>query len=60
MTMEAYLKSMTKTIDYLEVIEIKIPEDLIVLFMLHSLPKEYHYFTCAQTGKDFLSSIDEF
>jgi hypothetical protein len=52
MTMELYLKVMKETIDQLEVMQINIPEDLIVLLMLHSMPKEYQYFTRTQTSKE--------
>jgi hypothetical protein len=52
MTMELYLKVMKETIDQLEVMQINIPEDLIVLLMLHSMPKEYQYITRTQTSKE--------
>jgi hypothetical protein len=41
MTMENYLKNMKEIIDQLEMINVTIPEDLIMLLMLHSLAKEY-------------------
>jgi hypothetical protein len=59
MTMKAYLKFMKETIDQLEVMQINIPKGLIVLLILHSLPKEYQYFIRSQIGKNSLPTFDE-
>jgi hypothetical protein len=59
MTMESYMKVMKETIDQLEVMQISVSEDLIVLLMLHSLPKEYQYFIRIQIGKDSLPTFNE-
>jgi hypothetical protein len=40
-TVEQYLKDCKETIDQLEAMEVGIPEDLIVLLILNSLPREY-------------------
>ena len=42
--METCLKEMKEIIKQLETLQISIPEDLIVLLMLQSLPNEYQYF----------------
>jgi hypothetical protein len=54
MTMEQFLQEFKDTIDQLDVMDIKIPEDLIILMILHSLPREYQFFVHTQTGKDIL------
>jgi hypothetical protein len=59
MTMEQYLTEVKNTIDQLENMLVHIPEELIVLLVLHSLPKEYHFFKITQTGKDLLPTFLE-
>jgi len=50
-SMEQYLKDVKDTIDQLEEIQVTIPEDLVGLLLLHSLPREYKEFTRSQTSK---------
>jgi hypothetical protein len=57
-SMEKYLTDVKNTIDQLENLLVNIPEELIVL-VLHSLPREYHFFKKTQTGKDLLPTFLE-
>ncbi len=41
MNMENYFKEIKGIIDQLAKISLEMPEDLLLLLLLHSLPKEY-------------------
>ncbi len=57
MNMENYFKEIKGIIDQLAKISLEMPEDLLLLLLLHSLPKEYQFFIKLFIGNDLLPSI---
>jgi len=58
-SMERFLRDVKSNIDELESMNVALPEELTVLLLLGSLPKEYQVFTKALSGKDRLPSFCE-
>jgi hypothetical protein len=58
-SMEQYFTEVKDTMDQLEGIGVNIPEDLCILLLLNSLPREYQLFSRTQTGRDELPSFLE-
>jgi len=57
--MEQFLREVRSNIDELESMNVTLPEELTVLLILRSLPKEYQFFTKVLYGKDSLPSFCE-
>jgi len=57
--MEHFLKDVKEVLDQLDTIDLSIPEDLAILLVLNSLPKEYQIFTHAMRTKDILLNFGE-
>ncbi len=60
MTMENYFKEIKGIIDQSLIISIVIPEDVLSLLLIHSLPKEYQLFKKLFIGNDLLPFVLDF
>lgn len=58
-SVEDYLKGLKDALDKLNDMSVHIPEDLVILMLLQSLPKEYHFFNRVLQSKDNLPTFIE-